>query len=516
MSSPHPASRSRLLGGFTVLLAACPPPVASEDTGDALTGSTSTTSTGASDSASNTGATPTSDVDPTSTGAPSPATTDATDTTLGVDTNDTTDTTLGVDTNDTTDTTLGVDTTTGDTSTGIASDPGTTADASSTGSGVEPPPGCDLAVVHVGDLAIADDTVMADLQCIVEVTGRLTIKDTKTLVSFAALGNLKRVGHEVEVSDNLALVDLDGLAALERVDGKTYPQLKIHHNPALTDVTGLKSLRRVDSLRISRCDALTDLTGLTGDIDGILAPTWGLTLADNAGLTDLAGLGDLIDLDGHIYIFGNTQLTDISTLSTVLSPTIEHIAIGSNPALQDLQGLDLVVAPRSLYLTDNDSLVDLTGLDSVQTIVPNGLLVEGHAQLASLDGLDAVTTVAELVIEDNPKLTSLATLANLTHVPLVLTIGRCGGSGNDALIDLHGLEGLVAVNALRLNENDALQSIDALPHDIGLNGSEVFNNPLLPHAEIVDYVTVAGISQNSDLCNNGGMPAVCECIVLTD
>ena len=491
--SSRSASPSRLPAGFALLLAGCPPPIATEDTGDAPTGSSSTTSPG--DSASDTGATPTSRPDPTSTGTvPDTASTTGT-----------------------TGTTLGVDTTTGDTTTSQTTSTGdaSTSSTSSTTGPVEPPPGCDVAVVHVGELVITDDTAMADLQCIVEVTGRLTINGTQTLVSFAALANLERVGDDIQVFDNLALEDLDGFAALERVDGEMYGELVVHHNPALTDLTGLKSLKQVDTVLISDCDALTDLTGLTGTLEGVFGVP-SLAISDCDGLTNLDGLTGLTDLTGSIFIHGNTQLTDIDALSTVLSPTIEQISIDGNSALQDLQGLDLVVASKSVLVTNNDILVDLTGLDSLQKVGPGFLFIEGNAQLVSLDGLGALDTVTDLSIEDNPALTSLAGLASLTHVTGGMTLGRCGEQGNDGLVDLHGLENLVEMQYISLNENDALQSIAALPADIGIGGIIAFNNPQLSNAAIADYVADAGIGQKSHLCNNGGAPAVCECIVLTD
>ena len=259
------ASPSRLPAGFALLLAGCPPPIATEDTGDAPTGSSSTTSPG--DSASDTGATPTSGPDPTSTGTvPDTASTTGTTGTTGTS---------------------------------------STSSTSSTTGPVEPPPGCDVAVVHVGELVITDATAMADLQCIVEVTGRLTINGTQTLVSFAALANLERVGDDIQVFNNLALEDLDGFAALERVDGEMYGELVVHHNPALTDLTGLKSLKQVDTVLISDCDALTDLTGLTGTLEGVFGlPS--LAISDCDGLTNLDGLTGLTDLTGSIFIHGNT------------------------------------------------------------------------------------------------------------------------------------------------------------------------------------------------------------------
>jgi len=95
-----------------------------------------------------------------------------------------------------------------------------------------------------------------------------------------------------------------------------------------------------------------------------------------------------------------------------------------------------------------------------------------------------------------------------------LVIRSCGGADNDALQDLHGLENLSALTMLRVNENDALQSITAVPAGIGLKGIEGFNNPLLLTPMLADYAAQAGVDASFWLCNNGGEPAVCECIFI--
>jgi len=499
------------------VMAGCPLPVATDTDGsDASAASLATTGSLSTDSASATGALPTSDgpeqgTSPSSTsgtsGTSEPSATTADSSTVG--------TTIGVGTTGDSSGTSGEGSSTGTSSTGTS---GTGEGSSSTGAPLEPPPGCDMAVIHEGELIITDDTVMDSLKCIVEVTGRLKISDTKALVSFPALGNLKRVGDDVEIFDNAALADIDGLAGLEHVDGgMSYGEVTLYRNPALTDLKGLKSLQRVDSVQINDNDALVNLAGITGDLDGVFQPGWSLALIGNDGLTTLAGIEGIVDLDQGIYIADNANLADISALATVLSPTITSITIAGNPALQDLQGLEFVVAPQIIYVERNDALVDLTGLDSLATVVPHGILIEGNAKLATLAGLESLAVVTEMIIEDNPALVSLGALAGLSEVPKTLWIGRCGGAGNDALIDLHGLEGLTALLAIRINENDALQSIAGLPAGIGLKGIEAFNNPLLPAAMLADYAAQAGIVNVSDwLCNNAGAPAECACIIVQD
>ncbi len=88
---------------------------------------------------------------------------------------------------------------------------------------------------------------------------------------------------------------------------------------------------------------------------------------------------------------------------------------------------------------------------------------------------------------------------------------RAAARGNDALVNLHGLEQLTALHALQINENDALQSITAVPHGVGLTFMEVYNNPLLPDATLATYVDEAAIDADMWLCNNGDAPALCDC-----
>ena len=148
-------------------------------------------------------------------------------------------------------------------STTSASTDSTIADPSSTTQGEVCPGGS----VHEGDLVITDDTDLAALTCITEVTGDLKILGT-SLTTFLELGNLESVHGDVEIGENPALVNLDGLVSLSVVgDGGFFTgEITIYNNPSLVDITGLQSLAKIDWLRIEGCDVLTDLTGPQGEI----------------------------------------------------------------------------------------------------------------------------------------------------------------------------------------------------------------------------------------------------------
>jgi hypothetical protein len=425
-------------------------------------------------------------------------------------------------------------TTTVDPSTTTTVDPSTTSTGTGedTSSSTGRPVQCDEAIIFEGPLEIFDDTDPASLECIVEVTGDLLVQNTTSLVSFKSLEHLQRVGGKVRIENNSKLASLDGLAGLQVVEGKgTTAFMYIFNNPALTDISDLQALQHVKLVSIAHCDALTDLTGLTG----IVEPGWSLHLGPNAGLSSLASLAGITGFSGSLVVGGSPKLADLGPLADILAPNMAGLSIIGLPLLSDLQGLEGVEALGSLEIRDNAGLVDLSGLDGVTSVsdqvwlVGNAKLasldglqaltevgsmwIEDHPQLSSLDGLQALTQADELRLENNPKLASLAALQGLTSISGHLEIGYCDAQGNDALIDLHGLENLTTLGGLSLYQNDALQSITAIPQDLGFEYVWAFNNPVLPTSMLEDYVAAAGGDPAWSLCNNGGAPATCFCII---
>lgn len=408
----------------------------------------------------------------------------------------------------------------------------TTVDPSTTSTTTDGPVGCDETIIFEGPLEIFDDTDPASLECIVEVTGDLLVRNTTTLVSFESLAHLQRVGGKVWIENNAKLASLAGLASLQLVEGNdTTSSLYIFDNPALTDISDLQALQHVNLVSISGCDALTDLTGL----GGITKPGWSLHVVGNAGLSSLASLAGITGFSGSLAIGYSPQLADLGPLADILAPSMAGLAISGLPLLADLQGLESVEALGSLEIRDNAGLVDLSGLDGVTSVSDQvwlgdnaklasldglqaltqvgSMWIENNLQLSSLAGLQALTQATNLRLENNPKLASLAALESLTTIGEQLEIGYCDAQGNDALIDLHGLENLTALGGLSLYQNDALQSITALPQGIGLEHLWAFNNPVLPTPMLADYAAETMSDPATSLCNNGGAPATCFCVI---
>lgn len=391
--------------------------------------------------------------------------------------------------------------------------PGTTSGSASSTGGTSATGGnevCDEWVVHVGDLWITDDTDLASLVCIVEVTGSVHVEGTTALTSFGTLSNLATVGEDVFVLDNAALVDLAGLSGLKNMVGSPSATIAIHNNPALVDISGLSALEIVDSVSIVDCDALTDLTGLQGPIVGNLQKGWYLTVAANDGLTDLGGLADLQGFSGQLMIENNAALEDISALEFVLDPAgLAGIYVVDNPVLVDLVGLEAVTQVGELQLFNNDALTSMHGLEGLVEST-NDIYIVGHDNLTTTAGLEALQKVVTLQIFDNKALSSLAGLSGLSTVSQVLAIGSCESGGSDALVDLHGLENLQTAWALTISNNSALTSLAGLE---GLESVEllfIVNNTALPTAT-AEALAAKFNTMNTVLCNNMGAPEMCPC-----
>lgn len=373
---------------------------------------------------------------------------------------------------------------------------------------------CTEWIVHQGDLVITDNTDLASLTCIVEVTGRLLIKHTKTLTSFPQLGNLHTVGEKIAIGDNAALTDVDGLAGLVQVTGLQGPlyvgELTLYQNPALVDISGLHSLKIVDAIMITDCDALTSLAGIEGPIVGNKQKGWRLALGGLDALESLDSLGALENFSYALDIRDCPKLTDISALEFVLDPDgVFHLIFVDNPALIDLVGLEAIAHATEVHIWNNDSLKDLTGLDGLQDTTANFLILDND-ELLGLHGLKLLDQVHYLAIENNPKLVDLSGIDSLKTATLGISVGYCATGGNNALIDLHGLETVETIKGLGVDNNANLKSLVGLEGLKNLEFLFVRNNPGVSSAEANALAAKHGAVPQ--ICNNAGPPEDCPCI----
>lgn len=398
------------------------------------------------------------------------------------------------------------------TGTSISTGPETTAPSSSSSdtSAAGSTGASDGCGVHQGDLIITDATDLDSLACIVEVTGSLKILKTQSLTSFAQLANLKVVGDDVDIGENAALIDLDGLSGLVTAKGgDSFGEITIYYNPSLVDITGLHSLAVIDSLVILGNDALADLTGPQGPIVGKLKKGWNFALSGNDALESLDSLAALENFSDKLFLTENSKLADISMLELIVDPTAEFdLYIVDNPALLDLVGLDLITHAREVQVRNNALLKNMVGLGGLESVSLN-LYIMDNPGLMDLTGLEALTDARIFRIENNPSLLALTGLDSLKTISQALQIGNCTTAGNAALTDLHGLEQLETVKGLAVSSNAALTSLDGLDSLGSLGGLWVQFNPKLPPAGA--SALAAKFKTQGLICNNADPPGPCLC-----
>ena len=208
---------------------------------------------------------------------------------------------------------------------------------------------------------------------------------------------------------------------------------------------------------------LTDATCIDGDLviaglpDGALPDlplvrvTGGITIAGNAKLRSLGGLGRVTELGGPYAVQGNDELVDVSALG-VLARAPSVILVG-NDALVDLAGLEAWVdIEHHVTISNNGSLTSLHGLEGL--LGSTGVLnIKGNRSLSSLAALEHLRSVAVLEISGNPELSALE-LGDLEKVNVTLV------ANNNAALTAVALPSLATASGIQLSNNPALATVD--------------------------------------------------------
>eukprot|EP00803_Ostreobium_quekettii_P002804 evm.model.scf_915.3 EVM.evm.TU.scf_915.3 scf_915:28048-29940(-) len=171
---------------------------------------------------------------------------------------------------------------------------------------------------------------------LVELTGDLVIKGTR-VTTLAPLGNLRAIGGDFRVAENVALASMGGLKSLTEVEGN----LEILNNRALTNGSDFEHLRMVGGvLRIYGNDMLLKINGFE-----LLLQVDAFQIENNWNLESITGfscLGTVTAWECHGYNCG-------------------HFAIRFNPNLVSIDGFgNLVTVDGSLDISDNRSLQRLS------------------------------------------------------------------------------------------------------------------------------------------------------------
>ena len=376
------------------------------------------------------------------------------------------------------------------------------------------------AIECVGDRTY--DTAVAD-GC-TSIAGFLDIRDNAALTNLDGLAALTSVGGSLDIYNNAALTNVDGLAALTYVGGS----LSINDNAALTNIDRLTALTSVGGgLLISYNAALTNLDGLSAltYVDGTL------DIYGNAALTNVNGLSALTDVGGDLNIYDNVSLCQQSVDDLLpqitVGGSIQDVSNNNGSCGSDCVGdrtYETAVAhgctsiAGSLDIRDNAALTNLDGLAAL-TSVGGSLDIYNNAALTNVDGLAALTYVGgSLSINDNAALTNIDRLTALTSVGGGLLI-----SYNAALTNLDGLSALTYVDGtLDIYGNAALTNVNGLSALTDVGGDlNIYDNVSLCQQSVDDLlpqITVGGsiqdVSNNNGSCGSGGIVANLETPVL--
>lgn len=232
-----------------------------------------------------------------------------------------------------------------------------------------------------------------------------------------------------------------------------------------------------------------EIDNFSATYPGCTSIQYGLTIreATPGDITSLAGLSQLTEVAGYVFIDATASLTSLS-------------------------GLDnLTTIYNNLLLYDNESLVDLTGLENL-TLIGGDLRLISNLVLTSVDGLNSLDLVGgDVNIADHQLLNSLAGLESLASV----------GGGfrvylNPVLQNLVGLENLSAIGTdLELSDNPALESIAELTSFTNLGGSIIIYDAALTSLEgLENFTSITGdvqltiLPQLQNLDNIAGITSI--------
>lgn len=209
----------------------------------------------------------------------------------------------------------------------------------------------------------------------------------------------------------------------------------------------------------------------------------------------------------------------------------ESIMIFNNSALLNLAGIeDVTFVGNCIWINSNEALISLEGLENVTSIEGFLDIIINHS-LTSLAGLEGLTYIGRFLrIAENNALVNLEGLNNLAFIGWYMVIGErdeygyC--HGNDALLNLEGLESITSAKGLVLEYNHnliSLTGVDDIEADSLMNIS-INNNYSLSTCEvqsICDYLASPNgttlIYSNQTGCNSPQeVETACELISIAE
>ena len=333
-------------------------------------------------------------------------------------------------------------------------------------------------------LYIAGNPLLQNLETFNSVTkieGSVTIERNASLVSLAGLENIVTLPR-LTITSNDALQTLDGLNNLRIIErnvaaeGTVPDGLYIAGNPVLESLQALSSLESVEgAVHIAFNAALQTLHGL--EKNTIFQK---LRIEENASLTTLEGLEQIVTIGNNLEILGNPNLVSLKGL-TSLGKITQHLIITGNGSLLSADGLtNPFTVEGGVGLESNNALTDLQVLSGMQT--QQSIRIQANESLTSVAGLENITQLNKLTIKDNPVLTDLSGLGNLERITPAAGTEADGGfviESNAALQSLAGFHSLTHLEKAVISENGSLGELFVSSNELNAISITISNNALM-------------------------------------
>ncbi len=266
-------------------------------------------------------------------------------------------------------------------------------------------------------------------------------------------------------------------------------------HPLCKSVAGDVKIEEKSAGSIVSLKSLSQITNIQG----------ALIINGNRNLVDLQGLDQVIAVKS-LQITANASLQDLQALKSLATVT-QSLRIANNLSLQSVLGLDQITQILGdLSISDNDLLVSLEGLKALQ-YVGEHLIITSNASLLNLEGLENLEAVGqELFIKDNLTLQSVQSLAGLTKIGRSLMFDN-----NPELESLNGLENLISIGGnLLIANNQSLIDLTGLRQMRKMEGIlQLFNNPSIRSLSGLDSIDHRGIADLALLSS----PELSDCSV---
>lgn len=285
-------------------------------------------------------------------------------------------------------------------------------------------------------------TSLNGLQNITSIGSRLSIQNNVQLQNINALQNLVEVGNgPIEELGNGIIIqncpnlqNIDGLLGLTEINGFLVigDVNTDNSNLSLINLSGLANIERIKGYVIlANNDSILDLTG----IDNINIINGELRISGNDNLLDLKGLENLSMVDGDFSINGNLNLQNVNQLSN-LNVINGSLSVDYNTALNSLSGfqnLETILSFLSISLEAGNSInqIDFDNLVTVSAVILSAseifsfnslstlqtLYINGYEEnLTLLSGFDNITSIETLEIRNVSEISAFNNLQNVTYM----------------------------------------------------------------------------------------------------